>query len=308
MKNKNIIIGLVIAAVVVGLFLIAKSTPPKKQLKPAAKASKAPAPVPVKKAISKGKGALTVKIVNSKKSELPLRIRAFRNIDAKTSVYESTFFANKIQELTPGTYDIEVDTLPQKIFKDLRVTEGKENTEDLGSITGAITIKALNAQGKSAYYPLRVLYSKSDNMVASSMTNRSTEILPGTYDVELGTSPRQIKKDLRVEAGKELSLDIGCITGTLNVKTLDQNKKEVRYSYKVTRADNNETVTSSVTNRPIEIVQGTYNIEIMSSPKQEKKNVNLSSGKEEIVEFMVETPKVPEKVKQAAPAAPKAKK
>ena len=308
MKNKKIIIGLVVVAAIAGLFLVTKYIFSKKPLKVAAKAGKVQTPAPVKKAISKGKGVLTVRIIGTKNTELPLRIRAFKNLDSRASVYETSFLANRAQELSPGTYDIEVDTLPQKIFKNIRVSEGKENVENLGSITGAILVKALNTQGKSAYYSLRMLYTRSNDMVASAVTNRGIEILPGVYDIEIGMIPRQFKKDVKIDVGKETVIDIGCITGTLNVKTLDENKKEVRYSYKVTKTDNNELVTASVTNRPLEIVQGTYNIEILSYPKQEKKNVKVNAVKEEAVELVIETPKVTEKVKQVVSAAPKAKK
>lgn len=315
MGSKKLIVGIIVVIAFIGFIFIAKSVISKAKGKKgmpaaAAQAKKDLAKAPVKKPISKGKGALTVKILNSKKMEVPLRLKAFKSADNNSSTYMASFVAGRTQELSPGTYDIEIDTVPQKIYKGIRVSEGKEVTEDLGCITGSIMIRTLNSKKKDAYYPIRVLYPKSGEMVTAYMTNKSLEITPGLYDMEIGISPRQYKKDVKVEAGKENILDLGCITGTLTIKTMDEDGKDVRQSVRIARSDNNEMVSSSLSNRPVELAGGKYNIEVLSNPKQTKKDVSVKVGEDSAIEFTVKSQPVvqrpaakarPQPVKAAAP-------
>ena len=125
------------------------------------------------------------------------------------------------------------------------------------------------------------------------------EILPGVYDVEIGTSPRQFKRDVRIEAGRETVLDLGCTTGLLAVKAFSEDRKEVRYGIRITKSENNEFIATGSTNRPTEILQGVYNIEVSSAPKQEKKGVKVTAGEETNGEFIVQPPQaVPAKAKK----------
>lgn len=310
MKNKNLIISIVTVAVILGVIFIAKPFAEKKVAKKAAPArkveklstvAKKPPAVPGKRAISKDKGGLTVKVMDSKKRELPLRVRAFRSVDAKSSVYQTAFFTNRMQELSPGTYDIEIGTIPQKIYKNIKVVNGKENVEDLGFITGSLIVKVLNHKKEEANYPLRILYSKTNDMVVTATTNRPVEIMPGVYDIEVGTLPRQVKKDIRIEAGKEAALDLGSIAGFIIVKAVDENQKEVRLAARITKSDTNELVTSITTNRPIEILEGTYNVEVYSTPKQDKKGVKVNAGEETSIDFLVQAPPAPPAPPKPAP-------
>jgi hypothetical protein len=146
--------------------------------------------------------------------------------------------------------------------------------------------------------------------VTSAMTNRPVEVLSGSYDVEIGITPKIVESNVRVESGKNAVLDLGAVTGAVIVKAADENKKEARYGVRIRKAANNELAVSGITNRPIELFQGTYNIEIASVPVQVKKDVKVNAGEEVSVEFLVQAPAIPVKptiapVKpKAAPAAP----
>ncbi len=297
MKNKNLIIGLVVAVVVViGFVLIVKPFASKKAVKKApaaaAKAPKGIPTVPIKKTFSKGMGGLTVKLVSYNNKEMSARIKAFKSDDSKSSTYVTSFMSNRMQELFPGTYDIEIETTPTRIYKNIKVSKERENVEDLGCITGSVIVKALNSKKRDAAYPVRILYSKSAIVVAAGTTNRPIEIAPGTYDVEVGTIPSQAKRDTKVDKGKETILDLGT-TGNLIIKTVDENKKEVRSNVRIKKAENNELVTSTTANRSLEILAGTYNIEILSTPPQAKKDVKVGSGEEVSEEFLVQAPPAP---------------
>jgi hypothetical protein len=305
MFNKKVVIAIVVAVAFIGFILVAKSLTSMAKFKkaaPAVQAKKGMKNIPTKKVISKGKGALTVKILNSKNAEIPMRVKVFRAADSNSSIYAASTVGGRMQELLPGTYDVEIDTVPQKIFKNIKVNEGKEAVEDLGFVTGALTIKAVNAKKAPAYYPLRILYGKTNEMVTAFMTNKTLEIVPGVYDIEIGTSPRQYKKDIKVEAGKETVEDLGCLTGTLMIKTVDENKKDVRCNARITRSDTNEVVSSAISNKPIELGKGKYNIDVLASPRQSKKDVVVEAGEESTIEFTVTAPIVPQKSIAAAPS------
>ncbi len=306
MGNKKLTIGVIVLIVFVGLILFVKVIAPKaranKTALPAAQVKKDLKKAAAQKVISKGKGALTVRIVNSKNMEIPMRIKAFRAIDARSSVYAASSVGGRTLEVVPGIYDIEVDSVPQKIFKNIKVVDGKETIEDLGCVTGSIIVKAVNAKKTAAYYPMRVLYSKTNDMVTAYMTNKTMEIVPGVYDIEIGTSPRLYKKDVKVETGKEVIIDLGCVVGSLMVKTTDEGGKNIRSIVKITKAGTNEIVSSTTSNKPIDLGKGTYNIEVLSNPKQSKKDVNVNLGEESVAEFVISAPVVPQK-----PAKPAAK-
>ncbi len=311
MLNKKLIMAVVVIIALIGSIIVIKgvlSSKKGKKTAPAASTKGLPGKkVIAKKAISKGKGGLTVKIFNYKNAEIPMRAKIFRAVNADSSVYASSTVGGRMTELIPGTYDIEVDTVPQKIFKNVKVNEGKETIKDLGCVTGALIVKTINSKKAPAYFPLRVLYGKTNDMVTAFMTNKSLEIIPGTYDIEIGTSPRQYKKDVRVEGGKESIVDLGCLTGTLIVKTTDENKKDVRCNVKILKADTNEIVSSSNSNKPVELGKGKYNIEVMSSPRQSKKDIAVNTAEEGIVEFTVAAPIIPQKAMKTVPVPAKAK-
>ena len=294
MKNKIgivAVIGVVVVAVA-ALFLFkhagavkkgpqaAIKAPSKTVAGPAAVQKKAPA-VPQKKPISKGKGALTVKLVNWENKPSNVRMMAFRMSDSRSSTCLGTFAANRISELPPGSYDIEMDTIPQKIYRNIKVNLGQEAVEDLGCLTGSFKVSALNSQGKPAYYPVRVFYAKSDIPVTTFTTGRvSPDILAGRYDIEIGTAPKQFKKDVNVELGKQVVIDLGRITGILNLSAVDEKSKPVRVRINVKKAEGNEIVASGSSNTPIEIVEGTYVVDVLSRPTQTHKDVKIKAGEE----------------------------
>jgi hypothetical protein len=306
MGNKKLITVIIVLIVFVGFILFVKAIAPKAKagkttVPPAAQVKKNLKKAAAQKVISKGKGALTVRIVNSKNMEIPMRIKAFRVIDAGSSVYTTSSVGGRMQEVTPGTYDLEVDSVPQKIFKNIKVAEGKETIEDLGCVTGSITVRTLNAKKTAAYYPMRVLYPKTNDMVTAYMTNKTMEIVPGVYDIEISTSPRLYKKDVKVIPGKEVIIDMGCVAGSLTVKTVDESGKNVRSSVRITRADTKEVASSTTSNKPIDLGKGIYNIEVLSNPRQSKKGVLVNLGEESTVEFVISAPIVPQR--PAKPAA-----
>jgi len=302
-KNRNLIIGIIVATVVLVIFLAMQGKPAKKAVKKAVPAAgKAQPGLPAKKAISKDKGALTVKATDSKGKEVNVRIKAFRSYDARSSLYDTSFAANRMQELSPGNYDLEIETTPAKIYKGVNIAKGKEHVEDLGAITGAVLVKATDSRGKAAAYPVRAVYSRTTLMVASGTMNRPLELVPGAYDIEIWTAPRQLRRDVKVEAGKENLIDLGCATGSLIVKTADESGKAVKSNVRVTRPENGEAVLSGKDGQPMELLPGIYDVETMAGPRHVKKGNTVKAGEETVVELIIQAPKP---APAAAPAKPK---
>lgn len=307
MKDKKLIIGIiVIAALAAGFVLIMKSSGSKSKaaLKPvtAGKVQKGKVPPPAVKTFSKDMGGLTVKVLGSKAKSIPVRVAAYKAADSNSSLFVVIFASDKMQELPPGAYDIVIDTTPTKIYKNIKISKGKETVENLGQVTGLLNVKAQNARKKDAFYPVRVTYPGTNMTIANTTASRPIEVVGGSYDVEIVSMPRQTRKGVNIEPGKETVIDLGCTTGMLTVKAVDVNNNGLRYGVSVIKPDNNEIIISDRTNRPIEVPQGTYKVGIASSPPQNKANVVIKSGEETSVEFKIETP-VP--AASAVPAKPK---
>lgn len=309
MKNKNLIIGIAAAVILaLGISVILKPPQLKKApgkaaaaAKPSAKAPKSAAVAGLadKKTFSKGMGGLTLKMFNSKNEEgAAAKVKLFKCVDAKSSTYVTMMELNKMQEVLPGNYDIEINTVPQKICKNITVSAGKEALEDIGS-TGALNIKALNYKKQSAFFPVRILYPDSTIVVTTFSTDQPIELLPGVYDIEIGMFPRQFRKAVKVEALNQTVLDLGSMTGALLVRAFDESKKDLRLKVQVKDAGTGELVMIGMTNRPLEIVHGKYDITLMSKPEQSKKDARVNAGEEVSVEFQVGQPPAPAKAPPA---------
>ena len=295
MKNKTVVAVIAVVAVVLAVIFIKHSFihghAAKKAVVSVVKAekSKSAAAMPAKKVFSKGMGGLTVKAHGSNDKPQNLRIRAF-GVDSKnSSVFVAAFGTERMQELSPGTYDLEIETTPAKIYKNVAVSEDKETVQDLGPVTGSLNIKALNSKKKESPVLVKIVYPKSNLMVAVATANRPFEIVPGIYNIDIETLPRQTKNDIRIEAGKETMLDLGVVSGTLIVKALDENGKEARVSVRIKNSVNNAAVASTVTNKPIEIGPGEYDVEILSSPFQTKKGVKITAGEETSIGIVIQS-------------------
>ena len=294
MKKSLIVVSIasivVLSAAAILMFRPLISKKGGKEAPAPAKTARRAKPIPAKRPISKDKGVLTVKIVDSKKKEMYFRIKAFRALDHRSSISEAAFVANRPYELPPGNYDLEIDTTPPKIYKNVTVAKGRERMENLGAITGAINIKALDAKRRDARYPVNILNSKSKAIIMAGMTNRPFELMPGIYDIDIATLPHQIKKDVKVKAGSETFIDLGFNIGGILVKAVDEAGKDARYNARLLKSETNEQVAYISTNRPAEVLEGTYSVELASTPRQTKKDVKVSAGQETVVEFTVQAP------------------
>jgi hypothetical protein len=292
MKNKILIMGIIAAvAIIAGAFFVARPFGAKKvkTARAAVKAEKTKVSTQAKKPITKGMGGLTVKVLNSKGKEAFLKAKAFSVVDSKSSIFTLVLTTNRMQELSPGTYDIEVDTTPQKIYKNIKVTAEKENVLDLGCPTGSVTVKALNSKKKEASYLVKLVIPKSNILVTAGTTNRPLEVMPGIYDIEIDTMPRLVKRAVKLDAAKETAVDLGVVTGGLTVKVTDENGRDLRYTAKVRNASTGEIISSNPSNRAVEIQPGAYNIEVLTSPAQTKKDIKVIAGEQVLVEFTVQS-------------------
>ena len=310
MKNKAVVVVIAVVVIVLGIIFIKNTFVHSKAAKKTApvvkgEKSKSAVAMPAKKVFQKGMGGLTVRVKGSGDKYQNLKVRAFSADNKNSSVFFAAFGTERMQDLTPGTYDIEIETTPAQIYKNVSVSEGKETVQDLGAITGSLNIKALNSKKKDASIPVKVMRQKSNLMAAAVTTNRPLEIAPGAYNIEIETLPHQAKNDVKIEGGKETVLDLGVVSGSLVIKALDENGKDARASVRIKNPADNSAVASTVTNRPIEIGPGEYDVEILSSPFQTKKGVKIVSGEETSVGILIQAPPPQAASKATAPAKKK---
>lgn len=299
MKNKGLAIAIIAVIAVLGIVLIGRSCARPKTAKKTGvpvnvNTPKAAPAASVAKTFSKGMGGLTVKVKNSTNKPQYIKTKAFMVESGNSSVFVTAFGTERMQILPAGTYDIEIDTIPVKIYKNISVSNGRETVKDLGTISGSINVKALNSKKKGASVLSKVLCAKTGLVVTTLPANRPTEIMPGVYDVEIDTLPRQVKKDIKVSAGQETVIDLGIVSGSLLVKAIDANGKEARLNVRIKNPSNNQFVTSSFTNKAIEVGPGAYDVEVLSSPAQVKNEVKINPGEETIVEIAVQAQSLPE--------------
>lgn len=296
MKNKGIVVAVAALAVILAVIFIVRpfAYKEKASVKTAvpgkSEKQKAVTTAPEKRTFTKGMGGLTVKIKGSGDKPLRLKIRAFSADGNNSSVFANTFTSERMQELASGTYDIEIETTPVKIYKNIAVREGKETVHDLGAVTGALNIKALNSKKKEAMILTKVTSPKTNTVATVMMTNKSAEIVPGVYNIEIGTNPKQVKNDVKIEAGRETLLDLGAVSGAIMVKAVTEEKKEVGLPVYVKNPANGSMVAATIAGRSVEVGPGEYDIDILSVPPQNKKGVKVSAGEESAVEFTIQAP------------------
>lgn len=311
MKTRDLIIAVVVAAVVVGgAVILMKSSSSKKgvgvtKAVSAQKDTKAPAKaVVLPKTFSKDMGGLTIKMLSANNKAVALRGRVFKSLDQKSSVYANSITSDRMQELLPGVYDVELDTVPQKIYKNISVSSGKETVENVGCITGILNVKVMSSKNKMAYCPVRLFYPKTNTAIVNASANRPLEILAGTYDIEIGVAPKMVETAVIIETGKEKVIDLGAVMGSLVVKVVDENKvekKDARHSVRIKKPDSGEIVAGSGANRPVEIRQGIYTVEIGTTPMQTKSDVKITGGEETVIEVVIPASVVPVVAKAATP-------
>jgi hypothetical protein len=193
-----------------------------------------------------------------------------------------------------------------KIYKGINVAKGRETVEDIGRVTGSIEIKALGASKKPAAYPVKVMYPRTGTAVTTASANRPVDVVAGIYDIEIGSSPKQARKDVRIEGGKETVIDIGS-AGAILVKAVDETGKETKGSVKIRKAENSEVVATHVLGKQMEILPGTYIVESAVNPSVSKKDVKVDAQEETVVELIIPAPPAPAP-KAAAAAGPTAAK
>ena len=91
------------------------------------------------------------------------------------------------------------------------IEAGNEKVLDLGVITGAISVKVVDenkVEIKGVHQSLQIKKADTNELLSSTRANKPVEIRAGTYTVEIGTVPPQINKDVKVNPGAEVVLEV----------------------------------------------------------------------------------------------------
>ena len=73
------------------------------------------------------------------------------------------------------------------------------------------------------------------------------------------------------------------------VKAVNEDGKEARAAVRIKNPANNTIVTSTITNRALEVAPGEYDIEVLSTPVQAKKGVRVNAGEETTIEVSIKS-------------------
>jgi hypothetical protein len=158
---------------------------------------------------------------------------------------------------------------------------------------GLITVELQGSGRKKTTVGVR-LFKLNDPRTSiyygTMLSGRPHEVVPGRYDILVDVTPPRIYKDAEVAAGKEKTIDLGCITGALKVKVRDSDGKELFSPVAVLKPGTADIVTTAMASRPAEIGPGVYDVELLSGAREKEKGVNVRPGEETVVEFTVPKP------------------
>ena len=143
-------------------------------------------------------GAITVKMLNSKKLPAAYPVRVFSGKVGSALVLGST---NRPIDIMSGAYEIEIGGIPPFPRKMIKVFSGKEAIEDIGCVTGSMTVKVVDASGKEVRSMFMIRKAGKRDVITAGSTNNPVEIAEGIYDVEVSLRPSQVKSGIKITAG-----------------------------------------------------------------------------------------------------------
>lgn len=301
MRNKNLLMAVIVIVIfLIGALVVGRLQGKKGPVQKPAVAKSVKDKAQPKKVFAKGMGSLTVMLQDSKGKPMALRIQAFRTDGSKISNHILTSATGRAMELPAGTYDVVFDTSPAVMYKGVRVSESVEKTEDAGCMTGSVFVRARDAKMKEARYAVRVRLPNLGSSIAAGSSNRPIEVMKGVYDIEVGTTPVRIFKGVKVTACKETGLDIKSVPGILVVKAFDEEGKTPALTVKAIDPATKQSIIVFSTTRAVEILEGKYDIELISKPPQLRKDIEVRPGEETRIDFTVQA-----QVKKTASASAK---
>jgi len=175
--------------------------------------------------------------------------------------YESTF------ECMGNYFDASKEEVFEQVL-DVVISQALNNS--------SVQIDLLNEHGEQAYsnVPVTILNAETDELIMRMVHTLNRNGNPDTlaldplttYKVRVHTIPEAIETDLKLQAGKHNHWKIPIPQGTLNLDFSSRISEYQGLGCTITRTDDCETVHIQEVGEPVELLAGTYDLEIATTP------------------------------------------
>lgn len=116
-------------------------------------------------------------------------------------------------------YDIVVNTVPPVVVKNARIRSGQHNTISIKAPQGQLKVLQTNSSAYSREVQVILKDARSGEIINFQPINEVHQYLTGTYDMEVLTVPKTIKKGVRIQENNETNFSLAD-PGILNAKML----------------------------------------------------------------------------------------
>ncbi|MFD1550624.1 hypothetical protein DNU06_14825 [Putridiphycobacter roseus] len=136
--------------------------------------------------------------------------------EAGTKKLKYTFMHTLNYQMNPDTitiidpelkYDVVAHTLPKVTLKNVSILKGRHNHIDLNTPQGLLKVR-INGKSTKSNAEVIVRHTKSPNTLNVQKINESQKYLVGTYDLEILTLPRILKKNVNITQSNYKYIDI----------------------------------------------------------------------------------------------------
>ncbi|MBZ0253472.1 MAG: hypothetical protein K8I02_09045, partial [Candidatus Methylomirabilis sp.] len=197
--------------------------------------------------------------------------------DPKSGDTVGTVEKGKTLEVSPGVYDLEVQTQPAPILrKGVRVEAGKRTIETVKAV-GRLDLDIRGAEGAKVRTHAYITDLSTGDTQGTMNAGHGADLLPGKYRLEIQTIPPIIRESVVVKAGETTHVRVDTI-GRLRMDATDAQGRPARvFAYVVDKRTEN---TLGVLNsgQDLDLVAGTYRLEIQTSPEQVRETVAVKAG------------------------------
>lgn len=148
-------------------------------------------------------GRLKVDSLDEESKKLTSILVVVKSEDNKTV---ESFHTCGERDIFPGNYTVEVHTVPH-IERKVVIKAGELTELDLGRL-GAIIVNLKSGASKGERVMASLWSSDGERRIESFYTGSKVKVVPGRYKLEVSTKPNSIWREINVEAGKLISIDL----------------------------------------------------------------------------------------------------
>ncbi|MBD3174355.1 MAG: hypothetical protein GF320_04190 [Armatimonadia bacterium] len=160
--------------------------------------------------------------------------------------------------VSPGRYEVSLAGWPDASLE-LDVTSGQVTTHSLGRLV-RLLVGLLNHAGDPARVKYNVIDAVTGDALASGVTGRGQDILPGSYELDLWTYPRLLVTDLEIREAEDGVVQFGA-TGAVSLALGTQARIGL---YRLTEGAEPEPAATLDSGELVEVLPGRYAVSVLS--------------------------------------------